>query len=585
MTVRTQYSVRMLLPYLRRYRRVLLLAIIGTAAFNALSLTPPLIFRHLIDSVVEPGKWDRLALVIAIYLAAPLLAQAVQFVVAQVIVSIAHRMVADIRIGLYRLLLRLSMRFHGETSTGSLVTRLMGDVGTLQQLVSGQTIQLVGDLMVFLFSVFIAFSIHHVLAAILVVVAVLYAGAYLVFSRHIRAATHSMRTVNDLLVGRLQETLHGVRHVRIYSREIDERETFLQRATQGLDHALSSGMSSVGLGATCTVIAGYGSTVIYALAGYYVLCDEMTLGDLLALNTYVWMALNPALRLAAFAGQFSEVRVSLQRVLELLVMEPDISSKPGAPDMRCTEGRVEFRDIGFRYKEDEPLFQGLTLSVEPNTTVALVGHTGCGKTTLTALLMRLWDVREGRVLIDGTDVRSVSLSSLRNIFGVVLQDPIVFEGTIAENIAYGRPEASRQEIEDAARTAEVIQFSGQLPNGLDSMLGTYGVKLSVGQKQRVSIARAILRNPPILVMDEATSALDSEAEAAIQRAVARVLKGRTSFVVAHRLSTIVGADLIVVMDHGSIVEKGTHEELMQIPGGLYHRLYKELQRAGREGAS
>ena len=571
----------MLFPYLRRYRRAIVLAVAGTAAFNALALMPPLIFRYLIDRVVEPGNWDRLLLVMLVYLAAPVLAQAVQFANAQNIVSVAHRVIADIRIALYRLILRLSMRFHAETPTGGLVTRLMGDVGMLQQLVSGQTIQLLGDIMVFLFAVFIAFSIHGVLAIILVAVVILYAGAYRVFSKRIRAATHSMRTVNDQLVGRLQETLYGVRHVRIYNREIYERETFLQRTAQGLQHAFASGMSTVGLTATCNVIAGYGSTIIYVLAGYYVLRNAMTLGDLLALNTYVWMALNPALRLTAFAGQFSEIRVSLQRIMEIVNQEPDIRSEPGAPPIRCTEGRVEFRKLRFGYKPDALLFDGLSLVVEPDTTVALVGHTGCGKTTLTSLLMRMWDVQDGEILIDGANIRGVSLNSLRRLFGVVLQEPIVFEGTLAENIAYGRPGASRREIEDAARTAEILQFAEQLPDGLDTLLGTYGVKLSVGQKQRVSIARAILRNPRILVMDEATSALDSEAEAAIQQAIARVLKGRTSFVVAHRLSTIVGADLIVVMDHGRIVEKGTHDALMQIPDGIYRGLYEELQRAGK----
>ncbi len=572
---------RLLAPYVRRYRRALLVALGATAAFNALALMPPLIFRHLIDRVVEPGQWDRLHLVILVYLAAPLLAQTVQFANAQTIVAVAHRVIADIRIALYRLVLHMSMRFHGETSTGSIVTRLMGDVGMLQQLVSGQTIQLLGDIMVFLFAMVVALTIHPVLAAILLVVVTLYAAAYRVFSKRIRAATHSMRAVNDQLVGRLQETLYGVRHVRIYNREIHERETFLQRTAQGLEHAFASGMSSVGLTATCNIIAGYGSTIIYIMAGYYVLRGRMTLGDLLALNTYVWMALNPALRLTAFAGQFSEIRVSMQRIVDLLGRQPDIRSEPGAPAIRCTEGRVEFRDVTFGYKPGEPLFEGLDLAVEPNTSVALVGHTGCGKTSLTSLLMRAWDVQGGHVLIDGTDVRTVSLGSLRSLFGVVLQDPVVFEGTLAENIAYGRPGASRREIEDAARTAEVFQFAEQLPNGLDTVLGTYGVKLSVGQKQRVSIARAILRNPRILIMDEATSALDSEAEASIQRAIARVLKGRTSFVVAHRLSTIVGADLIVVLDHGRIVEKGTHHELMQVPDGIYRGLYEELQRAGK----
>jgi ATP-binding cassette subfamily B protein len=239
--------------------------------------------------------------------------------------------------------------------------------------------------------------------------------------------------------------------------------------------------------------------------------------------------------------------------------------------------------VDFAYKPDEPLFRGLSLSVAPGKTVALVGHTGCGKSTLTSLLMRFWDPQGGCVRIDGTDIRSVRLNSLRELFGVVLQNPIVFDGSIAENIAYGRPEASRAEIEAAAEAAEITEFASRLPQGLDTVLGTYGVKLSLGEKQRVSIARAVVKNPRILVMDEATSSLDSECEALIQRAISRALKGRTSFVVAHRLSTIVAADLIVVLDAGRIMETGRHDELMAVENGRYRKLYDEMRGAAEPG--
>lgn len=383
-------------------------------------------------------------------------------------------------------------------------------------------------------------------------------------------------------MGRLQETIDGVRHVRIYNREDTERETYLGRTHEGLKHSFISGMSSVALGTTCNLIAGYGSTIIYGLAAYYVLEDRMTLGDLLALNSYVWMAIGPALRLTTFAAQFSQTRVSLQRIVEVLTQNPDVASAPNAPPITAPEGCVDFNQIHFSYKPDEPLFQDLSLHIAPSTSVALVGHTGCGKTTLTALLMRMWDVQKGDITIDGANIRDVDLGSLRSLFGVVMQSPVVFEGTVAENIAYGRPNATRAQIEAAGEAAEIGEFVDRLPDGLDTRLGSYGVKLSVGQKQRVSIARAILRNPRILILDEATSSLDSQAEAAIQRAIQRVLKGRTSFVVAHRLSTIVGADVIVVMDKGRIVEQGSHAVLMQLEDGSYRRLYERMRLAARD---
>lgn len=576
--IRTQLG--RMLPYIRKYRRRLLIALAGVTAFNLLSVAPPLIFRYLIDHVVEVQEWQRLPLVIALYALAPILSQFLQFFNARNMVNMGQSLVADLRNRMYRLGLHLGMTFHAETPAGELVNRIMGDVGVVQQLLNAQTIQLFGDIIVFGFSLAVAFTIDTFLAALLVVVVMLYVTAYHVFSRRIQQSTHSMRAVNDLLVGRLQETLNGVRHVRIFTREMRERETYLERTQAGLKHGFASGLNTVGLSATCNVIAGYGSTSIYALAAWYVLNGRITLGELLALNTYVWMALNPALRLTSFAGQFAQIRVSLDRIFDVVSRHPDIVAKPNAPDISIPHGRVRFSEVDFSYAPESPLFRGFSLDVPAGSSVALVGHTGCGKTTLISLLMRLWDVNSGAILIDGQDLREVSLGSLRGSFGVVQQQPVIFEGTLAENIAYGKPGAAREEIEQAARAAEVMQFADRLPGGLDTVLGTYGVQLSVGQKQRVSIARALLKDPKILIMDEATSAIDSEAEAAIQTAIGRALKRCTSFVVAHRLSTIVGVDMIVVLDRGRIVEKGTHDELLLRSDGIYKGLYDELSRQG-----
>ncbi len=307
-----------------------------------------------------------------------------------------------------------------------------------------------------------------------------------------------------------------------------------------------------------------------------VLVDQISYGDMLAFDSYVWMTVTPVVRLTNLAGQLVETFVSVERITEVLGADVDVKSSPTAVPMPDGPGRVEFRNVDFAYEEDQPLYQDLNLTVAPGSTVALVGPTGCGKTTLMALLMRYWDVQSGHILIDGAAVHDVNLKTLRDIFGVVLQDPVVFDGTVAENIAYGRPGAPRSDIERAARTAEIYDMAMKLPDGFDTVIGTKGVKLSLGEKQRVSIARAILKNPRILVMDEATSALDSHSEALIQRAMTHVLKDRTSFVVAHRLSTITTSDLIVVMQDGQIVQKGTHTELIHADG-LYQKLYEQLR--------
>jgi ABC-type multidrug transport system fused ATPase/permease subunit len=320
--------------------------------------------------------------------------------------------------------------------------------------------------------------------------------------------------------------------------------------------------------------------MIMGLSGRMVLLGQLTFGDLIAFNSYLWMLINPVVRLTTIAGQLTETAVSLQRISEVLDEQPDIQSAPGAAPLEIEAGRVEFRDVYFSYSPDEPLFTGLSFEALAGTTVALVGPTGCGKTTLTALLMRYRDLQGGQILIDGKDIMALDLVSLRSAFGVVLQAPLIFEGTLAENIAYGVLRADRDQITAAARMAEVEEFALRLPDGFDTRIGTRGVKLSVGERQRVSIARAILKDPAILIMDEATSSLDSHSEALIQKAMTHVLENRTSFIVAHRLSTITSADQIIVMDSGRIVQRGTHNDLIAVEDGMYGRLYRELSGSG-----
>lgn len=582
-------ALRKLLPFLRPYRRRLVLALGGIVLLTWLSALPPLVLQHLIDEIATPGAqgraevWEWLLPVVAIYAFLPVIVAGLRFVSFQVLMLASQRFVGDLRLALYRKILNASLRYHGEASGGMLVSRLMDDVNMLQTMLTGETVRMVVDSVIFIFSLVMVYCFAWQLGVGLTVIIILYVGVYRYFAERIRSATQAYRSVNDRIAGRLQETVAGVRQVRIYNREDWETELFLDRTTESLDKHLASSMSSVGLSTACQGIAGYGSTLIYSISGYYVLCGAMDLGDLLAVDRYVWMAISPAIRLTSMAAQMSETFVSVRRVQEVLEKADEVESPPRAPRLPRGRGAVAFRDVEFGYAPGQPLYQGLTLEVPAGATVALVGHTGCGKTTLTSLLMRYWDVQGGAIEIDGIDIRTVGLKSLRDIFGVVLQSPVIFDGTLAENIAYGDPGADRERILNAARTAEIHELVSHLPEGLDTVIGTHGIKLSVGEKQRLSIARAILKDPVILVMDEATSSLDSHSEALIQKALGRVLTGRTSFVVAHRLSTITGADQIVVMDAGAIVEQGTHEELLAMPGGTYQKLYEELQGAARGG--
>ena len=550
---------------------------------TGLSLVPPLVMRYLVNDVIQPKAWDLLIPVIILLISIPVSSVLVQFANTWLIRLSGYKLVHDVRMAIYRKVFSLSTNFHQENSSGLLVNRLMEDVSAIMRLVTGETVTLLIDVIIFICSVSIVFVLSPVLALILIGMLVLYVMAYRFFARRIRNSSTSFRFVYDRIYERLEETVTGVRHVRIYNREPWENEVFLGRTNESLKFSTETRINSVSLSTICNMIAGFGSAAIVIVGAYFVLKGRLTYGDVFAISRYIWMALNPAIRLTNVAAQMTETFVSVRRIFEILDTEPMITSPSGAPRMARGRGKVEFRDVHFRYTPDIPLYQGLSLEVEPGMSVALVGQTGCGKTTFTQLLMRHWNIQGGQILIDGNDISKVDLMSLRKHFGVVLQDPIVFDGTLAENIAYGVSGATRNQVESAARVAEIYDLAMKLPAGFDTVIGTTGIKLSVGEKQRLSIARAILKDPVILIMDEATSSLDSESEALIQKALARILQGRTSFIVAHRLSTITSADMIVVMDTGRIVEKGRHPELMQIENGTYRQLYEELRGSVTEG--
>ncbi len=571
-----------LVPYLKPHLRRLVSGLAGMGAFTVLSLLPPLLIRRLVNDVVTPGVWHLLLPIVVLIVVVPSCSHLIQFATTWIIRRTGYKLIKDIRMSLYEKIFRLSMDFHQDNSSGLLVNRLMDDVNALTQLVTGDTFTLFVNAIVFVFSVTIVIVLSPIIALILVAIIALYVISYRHYASRIRRSTTTFRRYYDQISERLEETVAGVRHVRIFNRELWENDRFLGRTGESLRHAMKSRLSSVSLSTVCTMIAGFGSAIVASTGAYLVLRGDLRYGDVFAINSYLWMALNPAIRFTSIAGQLTETFVSVRRIFEVLDTEPMIQSEKDAPELPRGRGRVEYRNVYFSYSSDVPLYRGLSLEVEPGMSVALVGHTGCGKTTFTSLLMRYWDIQSGEILIDGHDIRKVSLESLRRSFGVVLQDPIVFDGTLAENIAYGFPRATRAQIEEAARVAEIHEMARSLPDGFDTVIGTTGIKLSVGEKQRLSIARAIIKDPVILIMDEATSSLDSESEALIQKALSRILTDRTSFIVAHRLSTITSVDMIVVMDAGRIVEKGTHGELMAIPEGSYRKLYEELRGAVSE---
>ena len=566
------------------------MAVLLTIIFHASTLAPPLALGFLIDRVVTPAMagqaalWRLLPVAVGLFVFIPLWNAVLATINRIFIAAIGQRIVVDMRTNLYAHVLALDMRFHAKTGSGPLMNRLMGDVGVVQNLVTGETLSIIASVVALFLYIGIAFTLKWQQATVMVIAIGLVAMSYAKYARLIRSANLELREIMDDVSGQLQERLAGVRLVKTYCRERDETQAFLVSTDRALQTGLRSQMLSVSLNTTARLIGGLGSTFNWCLSTYFIIIHAVTTfgapmsyGFLLVLDTYFWGAMNPAINLTVVGDSIMQAMASLDRILDVTRRQPEIRENRNAVDLPEAVGDLKLEHVHFCYETGTPLFQGLSLHMPAGKMTALVGHTGCGKTTVTSLLMRLWDVQSGRVTIDGYDVRELTLRSLRRHIGVVPQDATIFEGTVYENIAYSLPEATPEQVEEAARAAQIHDVIMHLPDGYQSLLGKGGVQLSVGQKQRITIARAILRKPAILIMDEATSSLDSESEAAIQQALKIVLRGRTSVVVAHRLSTIVEADQIVVMDDGKVMEIGTHDELMARDEGYYRHLYEELR--------
>ncbi len=572
---------RKLLAFVRPYIRGLVVALMLTVALTVVGMTPPLIAMYIVDSVILAGNWEMLEVLLLISILIPVLSAGLRVATTYIISYISFKLILDLRLKMYEHILTLSMKFHEEMGTGKVMSRIMGDVMTVRSMVTRRALDLVTDFVTFWTAFALCFSLNWKLGLGLVVMLPFYLLNYKIFIGGLRSSWRSWREKMDEVSIGLQERLSGVQLVKAYGRERRENRAFAEETREGLDYAMRGVFYRASQETGMWAVTGLRNTLVFCLGCYFVVQGEMTYGAVMAFQAYAMRMFQPVLNLTSMATQLEQMMVSMDRIFEVLDWPVDIADRPGAKDLPRSRGQVRFDHVWFEYNPGEPVLKDICLEVPRGTMVALVGHTGCGKTTMTSLLMRFYDVTQGSIAIDGHDIRDVKLRSLRTQIGQVLQDSVMFNMSIRDNLRYGRLDATEEEIIAAARVAEVHELIMRTPEGYDTMLGEEGVRLSVGEKQRFAIARAVLTDPAILILDEATSSLDSLSEALIQKAMANVLKGRTSFIIAHRLSTIVKADLIVVMDHGKIIEAGSHEALMEKPEGMYRQLY-EQQFAGLE---
>ncbi|MBN1942735.1 MAG: ABC transporter ATP-binding protein [Phycisphaerae bacterium] len=574
-------------PYIRNilrpHRKRLGIAFGAMLGITLVDLGSPLVVAILIDTIVGQNRYELLPALMLFFLALPFLAAFFSFVNEYVMTLLGERVIFDIRLDLYRHIQRLHCRYMHSTTTGKLMERLRGDVQQLRMLMTNQLLSLIVQVATGLLMVFVMFY----LSAKLTVFVLLGIGLYYVNYRwlvpRIRRIHRRFRRKLERLSGLAQERLSGTIVVKTFGRERSETREFVKKnfAAERVFYrfmyanALYSNLAGIITWSTYAVVMVLG--VLLVLRG------EITYGIVAAFLSFAMRLLKPAAMLAELSNQLQQGQVAMDRIFELMEAPPDVILQKGLKP-ETLRGAVEFRNVNFQYEPDKPVLRNYNLTIRPGSSVALVGQTGCGKSTLVNLLYRYYDVEDGQVLVDGRNVREYDVRWYRRRLAMVPQEPIILDATIAENIAYGRPGASREEILQAARMAELGEVIDRLDDGVESLLGERGVKLSVGEKQRLCIARAILADPAILILDEATSSLDTHSEAMIQLAMKRVLAKRTSFIVAHRLSTIVNADLIVVMDEGRVIESGNHAQLMRNPEGRYRGLYlTQTEQVGQPG--
>ena len=588
-------------PYLQTAVGSLLLLL--TATF--IGLTPPLLMRTLIDDVLvadrggstpgaslipaeprssvarnqAPGpapptgtdKRTMLAVLVLLLLLVNISRNGLSAVRTYLLAKLGQRITFDLRKEVYRHLHYLSLSFYNERETGRIMSNITQDVSRLQDFISDGLQEIIRDIATIIIICIILFSLNPALAAFILLPTPLLILLTRYFGRRLHDLYHGLWRRWADIHALLADTIPGVRVVKAFAQEKREVSKFENRSWGLLSGEIRVARVRSTFTPIMTFLTSLGTLIIWWMGGNKVLNGGLSIGEFVAFTGYMWQFYGPVESLCRLNHRFQRAATSAERIFEVLDTQSDVADRPGAISIPRISGSVEFSGVTFSYEPGKPILKDLNFSVEPGEMIGLAGHSGAGKSTLINLICRFYDIQQGVIRVDGRDIREASLKSLRAQIGVVLQDPFLFNGSVAENIAYGKPDAALDEIVAAAKAANAHDFILDFPEGYDTSVGERGLRVSGGERQRLSIARAILRNPRILILDEATASVDTETEAQIQDAIARLITGRTTFAIAHRLSTLKNANRLLILDKGELAEMGTHNDLIK-QDGIYARL-------------
>lgn len=572
--------IRWFLSFLKKYRVRMIVGLILVFITSLLVLINPQISGMIVDEVIEGQHYEKLGILLLIMIGVTLVRSLLRFIFLMCFESSSQELVYDMREEAYRKLMKEDFNFFNKNRTGDLMSRQTGDMDAVRHMVSHVIYFSFENILVFLMALVMIFSVNVKMALCMLIVLPFTLAVTLSQRRHIKPAFDRVRDCFSSLNAFAQETIAGNRVVKAFAKEDYELEKFDRENDGYRDAQLNAASIWMKYIPMFEILSQCLTIILMIMGGFMVIDGEMTIGNMVTVNGYLWMLNSPLRQAGWIINDLQRFLTAIEKIYKVYTTEPDIKQPEHVVEKRKLKGSVTFDHVNY-YTNDDTVLKDISFHVEPGQTVGIIGATGSGKSSLINLICRFYDVNQGRVLVDDIDVRNLNLQTLRGNIGIAMQDVFLFSDTIEGNIAYGNPDCTFEQVQAAAKIANADEFIREMPEGYDTIIGERGVGLSGGQKQRISLARAILKDPSIIILDDTTSAIDMETESMIQNELKKISDERTVFIIAHRISSIIHADQILVLDNGRLVERGTHEQLLAKKGyysTVFHHQYGEFDR-------